>query len=83
MFFKTGNVSVAHWMKPPETHYLLDLVRPDLLLLRILARGLILWNDIKPTNQWLQSQFPESLRFDLKMGPEDLDNANNDHEAIW
>lgn len=83
MFFATGNEAVSHWMKPPDTSYLLDLVRPDLLLLRILARGLILWNDITPTNQWLQAQFPDSLRFDLKKGPSDLDNSNLDHEASW
>lgn len=81
MFFKTGNKAVAHWMKPPETHYLLDLVRPDLLLLRILARGLILWDDIKPTTEWLMSQFPAVLSFDMKRGP--VDGNNIDHEANW
>lgn len=83
MFFATKNQAVAHWMKPPDTNYLLDLVRPDLLLLRILARGLILWDDIGSSNEWLQSQFPESLRFDLKYGPKDLENSNLDHEANW
>lgn len=83
MFFATKNQAVAHWMKPPDTNYLLDLVRPDLLLLRILARGLILWDDIEPSHEWLQSQFPESLRFDLKYGPKDLENSNLDHEANW
>lgn len=83
MFFRTGNEAVAHWMAPPDTSYLLDLVRPDLLLLRIFARGLILWDDIKPTEEWLQSQYPESLKFDLKSGPKDLDNPLIDHEALW
>lgn len=83
MFFGTGNQAVSHWMKPPDTNYLLDLVRPDLLLLRILARGLILWNEIGSSNQWLQAQFPESLKFDLKYGPKDLENSNLDHEANW
>lgn len=40
MYFNTGNQAVAAWMKPPDTSYLLDLIRPDLLLLRIIARGL-------------------------------------------
>lgn len=82
MFFKTGNKAVANWMKPPETNYLLDLVRPDLLLLRILARGLIMWDDIKPTSEWLFGQFPAALAFDLKHGPKDMGN-DIDHEANW
>lgn len=82
MFFKTGNKSVAHWMKPPNTNYLLDLVRPDLLLLRILSRGLILWDDIEPTVKWLHGQFPHELKFNLKAGPEDF-APDTDHEAIW
>lgn len=49
MFIRTGNKSVASWLDPPDTHAVLDHVRPDLLLLRIIARGLILWDDIKPT----------------------------------
>lgn len=82
MFFRTGNKSVAHWMKPPNTNYLLDLVRPDLLLLRILSRGLILWDEVEPTLEWLFGQFPPELTFDLKTGPEDL-GVDTDHEAIW
>lgn len=82
MFFRTGNKSVAHWMKPPNTNYLLDLVRPDLLLLRILSRGLILWNEIEPTREWLHGQFPHELKFHLNAKPEDL-SADTDHEAIW
>lgn len=39
MFFNTGNTAVAQWMRPPDTSYLLDLIRPDLLLLRIIAKG--------------------------------------------
>lgn len=84
MFFQTGNTSVASWMNPPDTTYLLDFVRPDLLLLRIIARSLILWDDISPTQAWLDSQFPSSLKFDLKKGPFDIDDDyDTDHEAIW
>lgn len=83
MFFQTGNKAVANWMDPPDTSYLLDLVRPDLLLLKIIARGLILWNDIQPTSTWLNGQFPKSLQIDWCNGPDDLESSNIDHEAIW
>ena len=39
MYLGTGNKAVADWMAPPETQYLLDFVRPDFLMFRILARG--------------------------------------------
>lgn len=38
MYLGTGNKAVADWMAPPQTQYLLDFVRPDFLLLRILAK---------------------------------------------
>ena len=46
MFHKTGNKAVSEWMKPPETQLMLDFIRPDFLLLRTLARGLILWEEV-------------------------------------
>lgn len=81
MFFDTNNKAVAQWMEPPDTSYLLDLVRPDLLLLRTIARGLILWKEVKPTSEWLFDQFPANLRFDVNRGPVTKKDLI-DHEAI-
>lgn len=39
MYLGTENKAVADWMAPPETEYLLDFVRPDFLMLRVLSRG--------------------------------------------
>lgn len=39
LYMKSGNTEVAKWFEPPATHYLLNHVRPDLLLLRVIARG--------------------------------------------
>ncbi|XP_066581363.1 anaphase-promoting complex subunit 1 isoform X2 [Prorops nasuta] len=58
MYFNTGNRAVAEWMKAPDTQYLLDFVRPDFLMLRILARSLILWDEIEPTKSWVSSHVP-------------------------
>ncbi|XP_036221809.2 anaphase-promoting complex subunit 1 isoform X2 [Bactrocera oleae] len=66
MFFNTGNRAVAEWMSPPNTHYLLDLVRPDLLMLRTIARGLILWSDIRSDADWLFGQFPSNFKIDIE-----------------
>ncbi|KYM96372.1 PREDICTED: anaphase-promoting complex subunit 1 [Cyphomyrmex costatus] len=58
MYFNTGNHAVAEWMQPPDTQYLLEFVRPDFLLLRVLAKSLILWDDIQPTKLWVSSHVP-------------------------
>ena len=49
MYFRSGNTSIARWMDAPETVFLLEFVRPDLLLLRTLAKGLIMWDQISPS----------------------------------
>lgn len=38
------------------------MVLPDALLLRTLARGLILWEDIEPTEEWILSHVPAFTR---------------------
>lgn len=74
MFFNSGNKAVAGWMAAPETQYLLDMVRPDFLLLRTLASGLILWSDISPTKAWIASHIPEVVAtYAFRRSSEDVD----------
>lgn len=83
MFFGSGNEAVSDWMKPPETMYLLDFVRPDLLLLRVIARGLIMWHSVEPTTEWINSQISKQLSKIIKERPDpDNDPYDMDHEAI-
>ncbi|XP_023295773.2 anaphase-promoting complex subunit 1 [Lucilia cuprina] len=82
MFYNTDNKAVAEWMNPPNTRYLLDLVRPDLLLLRTIAHGLIMWSNVQPDEEWLHNQFPVNLRFDVEKGAQVNENEDIDHEAI-
>ncbi len=44
LYWNTGNRNIAAWLAAPETIFLLDFVRPDFLMLRTLARGLVLWD---------------------------------------
>ena len=62
MFFRSGNRNVAAWMEAPDSQFLLEFVRPDFLMLRTLAKGLILWDDITPTSDWIESHIPKSIR---------------------
>ncbi|XP_014288938.1 anaphase-promoting complex subunit 1 [Halyomorpha halys] len=61
MFFDTGNMAVAKWLDPPDSEYLLDFICPDMLLLRALARGLILWSQILPSKAWVESHVPARI----------------------
>jgi anaphase-promoting complex subunit 1 len=58
MFMKSGNVSVASRLKLPDTHFLLEFVRPDFLTLLVVAHSLIMWNDVVPTKEWIEEQIP-------------------------
>lgn len=53
---------MASSMALPDTHFLLDYIRPDLLLLRVVARSLILWDEVEPTSEWIQDQIPIVIR---------------------
>ncbi|XP_023031148.1 anaphase-promoting complex subunit 1 [Drosophila willistoni] len=90
MFFDSGNEAIAEWMRPPDSRYLLDMVRPDFLLLRTIARGLILWQQVQPDSKWFQAQFPEPLRIHLRNAsnraeeedPRPAEDGEVDFEAI-
>eukprot|EP00941_MAST-03F_sp_MAST-3F-sp1_P006129 g6129.t1 len=62
MFLKSNDESVAQRLAVPDTLFLLDYVRPDLLLLRVLCRSLVLWDSISGTLEWVDSQIPKMLR---------------------
>ncbi|OTF73812.1 anaphase-promoting complex subunit 1-like protein [Euroglyphus maynei] len=58
MFFDTANAAIVKWLEVPETQNLLEMVRPDFLLLRVLAKNLIMWSAISPTAEWIDSHIP-------------------------
>ncbi|XP_030877983.1 anaphase-promoting complex subunit 1 [Leptonychotes weddellii] len=62
IYLKTNNRSIADWLCAPDTMYLLDFVKPEFLLLRTLARCLILWDDILPNSKWVDSNVPQIIR---------------------
>ncbi|KAL1501054.1 hypothetical protein ABEB36_006453 [Hypothenemus hampei] len=80
MYLGSGNKAVADWMAPPETQYLLDSVRPDFLMLRILSRSLILWDQIEPSKDWVLGQVPSTIRPYCMVTP--TNEADIDYEAM-
>lgn len=61
IYIKTNNYNIASKLQVPQTEKLLDYVRPDLLSLRIVAKNLILWDNVLQTNDWVESQIPSCL----------------------
>ncbi|KAF2096880.1 hypothetical protein NA57DRAFT_42971 [Rhizodiscina lignyota] len=61
IFMKTHDKTVARRVDVPDTLPQFDYVRPDILLLRTLARHLIMWDDIKPSEKWIQRNLPPAF----------------------
>ncbi|XP_044756444.1 anaphase-promoting complex subunit 1 isoform X2 [Coccinella septempunctata] len=81
MYFGSMNKTIADWMSPPETQYLLDFIRPDFLMLRIISKSLILWDDIRPTRDWIENQVPKSIRPYCMVQPS-ASSGEVDYEAM-
>ena len=58
IYMKTHNTAVARKIDIPDTLPQFDYVRPDILLIRTLAKHLILWSSIRSTETWILSNLP-------------------------
>lgn len=88
MFMKTNCEVVAARLAIPDTHFALEYVRPDFILLRLVARSLILWDSVQPTEEWIQAQIPGIVKEAMFVSskedgsPELPLNADADLEAL-
>lgn len=53
-------------LKIPETFHQLDYARPAFLLQKVLCRNMIMWDEIQPSQQWVDSQIPEMVKFSFE-----------------
>ena len=67
IFLKTENAALAKKIDVPDTIHQFEYVRPDIFLLRTVARHLIMWQGIVPTVAWMQKQLPAPLRVHVKL----------------
>lgn len=61
MYLKTERRDVADILEIPSTVLELNRIQPSFLLMRTVARCLIMWNGIASTLQWLNAQVPEPI----------------------
>lgn len=62
IFMKSENQVLARKVDIPDSLLQFDYVRPDIFLLRTLARHLIMWSKIEPSFAWIKSNLPEAYR---------------------
>ena len=60
IYMKSGNETIASAIALPDTHFLLEYVRPDFLMFRVISRALILWDKVQPTDEWIEAQIPKA-----------------------
>ena len=60
-YIATNNETVSNWLQAPNTYRELDSVRPDLLSLRTIAWGLVNYEGVKATTEWIQARFPACI----------------------
>ena len=58
MYMKSGNRTIAASLSVPDTHFLLEFARPDFLTLRLISKALVLWDEVEPTDEWIDQQIP-------------------------
>ncbi|XP_075671418.1 anaphase-promoting complex subunit 1 isoform X2 [Castanea sativa] len=66
MFLKTESEAIMSKLSIPNTRFDLQYVRPDFIMLRVIARNLIMWSRIHPSKDWIQSQIPEIIQHGVK-----------------
>ncbi|KAI9032149.1 hypothetical protein DFJ74DRAFT_601859, partial [Hyaloraphidium curvatum] len=79
MFLRTENEAIASKLVLPDSPVMMDYMRPDFMMLRVMCRSLIMWSDIKPTRRWVMNQSPEYIRSTYQLAADpDLENEPYD-----
>ncbi|KAM7271463.1 hypothetical protein ACFE04_030677 [Oxalis oulophora] len=77
MFLKTESEAVVSRLCVPNTRFDLQYVRPDFIMLRVIARNLIMWNRVCPSKDWIQSQIPEIIQRGVKGLKDDMSDLDD------
>ncbi|KAK4273718.1 hypothetical protein QN277_017057 [Acacia crassicarpa] len=81
MFLKTGSEATASRLSIPNTRFELQYVRPDFIMLRVIAQNLIMWSSVHPSKDWVQSLIPQIVRNGVEVLEDDFNNDIDDVDA--
>ncbi|KAI2773207.1 hypothetical protein F4815DRAFT_488288 [Daldinia loculata] len=66
IYMKSEDHIVARKIDVPDASLQFDYIRPDILLLRTVAKHLILWSEIEPTQDWVRKNIPRQYHSRLQ-----------------
>ncbi|KAF2121815.1 negative regulator of mitosis [Lophiotrema nucula] len=81
IFMKTHDEAVARKIDVPDTLPQFDYVRPDIFLLRTLAKHLIMWDKIQANNGWVMQNLPFEYREDHNL--KDINKLRSDQMPFF
>ncbi|OTB03192.1 hypothetical protein M426DRAFT_180859 [Hypoxylon sp. CI-4A] len=76
IYMKSEDHIVARKIDVPDAALQFDYIRPDVLLLRTVAKHLILWSEIKPTHDWIRKNLPHKYHARLQPNLNPLERLN-------
>ncbi|KAL8994575.1 MAG: hypothetical protein Q9169_005493 [Polycauliona sp. 2 TL-2023] len=76
IFMKTNDITLARKIDVPDTIHQFDYVRPDILLLRTVARHLIMWDHIRPDAAWMHKQMPPAFQYRRPLDARSIGSQN-------
>jgi anaphase-promoting complex subunit 1 len=59
MFLRTDDPTAAAHFALPSSRAELAATRPDLLLLRVTGRALVMWTEMRAELEWVEAQIPQ------------------------
>ena len=62
MFLRTNDAAIAAAFTLPDTHFALDYVRPDFVMLRVLAKSLVMQDSVQASKAWVEDQMPPLIK---------------------
>lgn len=72
IYMKTNDEALARKVDVPDTIHLFDYVRPDIFLLRTIAKNLIMWDGIEGSFAWVHRSLRPFLRGRYKLSGTDV-----------
>ncbi|EPS73838.1 hypothetical protein M569_00901, partial [Genlisea aurea] len=83
MYLKTDSEPIVSRLSIPQTQFELQYVRPDFILIRVIAQNLIMWSRVCPSEEWVESQVPKFIKHGVDcLGNEMSDLHEIDAEAF-
>ncbi|TGJ84610.1 hypothetical protein E0Z10_g4140 [Xylaria hypoxylon] len=63
IYMKSEDHIVARKIDVPDATLQFDYIRPDILLLRTVAKHLILWSEMEPSHEWIRKNLPRRYHY--------------------